>query len=96
MGSRSTSSQTLQGTRRRKLQLTRSSGYSVEAFFLGTVVYFSVSLVQEAIPFAIVGSNTVVDANNKKVRGRSYPWGVAEVDNIEHCDFSTLRNMLIR
>lgn len=38
----------------------------------------------------------MVDANNKKVRGRSYPWGVAEVDNIEHCDFSTLRNMLVR
>ncbi len=53
-------------------------------------------VLQEAIPFAVVGSNTVVDSNNKKVRGRSYPWGVAEVDNIEHCDFATLRNMLVR
>ena len=53
-------------------------------------------LAQEAIPFAVVGSNTVVEVNNKKVRGRTYPWGVAEVDNIEHCDFTTLRNMLIR
>lgn len=51
---------------------------------------------QDAIPFAVVGSNTVVEVNNKKVRGRTYPWGVAEVDNIEHCDFTTLRNMLIR
>lgn len=52
--------------------------------------------LREAIPFAVVGSNTIVDANNKKVRGRNYPWGVAEVDNIDHCDFSTLRNMLVR
>jgi len=52
--------------------------------------------LRDAIPFAVVGSNTVVEVNNKKVRGRTYPWGVAEVDNIEHCDFTTLRNMLIR
>ena len=51
---------------------------------------------QDAIPFAVVGSNSVIDVNNKKVRGRMYPWGVAEVENIEHCDFTTLRNMLIR
>ena len=51
---------------------------------------------QEAIPFAVVGSNTVIEVNNKKVRGRMYPWGVAEVENVEHCDFTTLRNMLVR
>lgn len=61
---------------------------------------FSLSLLslylQEAIPFAVVGSNTVTEVNQKKVRGRMYPWGVVEVENIEHCDFTTLRNMLIR
>ena len=51
---------------------------------------------QDTIPFAVVGSNVVVEVNNKKVRGRSYPWGVVEVENMEHCDFVTLRNMLIR
>lgn len=30
------------------------------------------------------------------MRGRKYPWGVAEVDNPEHCEFSKLRDMLIR
>ena len=53
-------------------------------------------LYQDTIPFAVVGSNAVVEVNNKKVRGRSYPWGVVEVENMEHCDFVTLRNMLIR
>ncbi len=44
----------------------------------------------------MVGSNTTLDVGGKKIRGRKYPWGVVEVDNIEHCDFSTLRNMLLR
>ena len=30
------------------------------------------------------------------VRGRQYPWGIVEVDNISHCDFLALRNMVIR
>lgn len=30
------------------------------------------------------------------VRGRSYPWGVVEVDNEHHCDFVKLRQMLVR
>lgn len=38
----------------------------------------------------------MVEASSKKVRGRVYPWGVAEVDSLDHCDFVVLRNMLIR
>ena len=38
----------------------------------------------------------MVEVSGKKVRGRLYPWGVVEVDNLSHCDFATLRNMLIR
>ncbi|XP_075911230.1 septin-7-like [Petromyzon marinus] len=52
--------------------------------------------IKERIPLAVVGSNTLIDVNGKKVRGRQYPWGVAEVENGEHCDFNVLRNMLIR
>lgn len=49
------------------------------------------------VPFAVVGANTEVStADGRKVRGRSYPWGVIEVDNEEHCDFVKLRQMLIR
>ncbi|XP_076373096.1 septin-7-like isoform X3 [Tachypleus tridentatus] len=52
--------------------------------------------IKERIPFAVVGSNVVVETNGKRVRGRKYPWGVVEVENMEHCDFVALRNILIR
>ncbi|XP_005178859.1 protein peanut-like [Musca domestica] len=49
------------------------------------------------VPFAVVGANTIVElADGKKVRGRRYPWGLVEVENLSHCDFIALRNMVIR
>lgn len=49
------------------------------------------------VPFAIIGSNEgVKSASGKTVRGRSYPWGVVEVENEDHCDFVKLRQLLIR
>jgi septin 7 len=45
----------------------------------------------------VVGSDHVVQTpDGRQVRGRSYPWGVIEVDNEEHCDFVKLRQMLVR
>lgn len=35
-------------------------------------------LLQESIPFAVIGSNTVVEAKGRRVRGRLYPWGIVE------------------
>uniref|UniRef100_A0A3B4BCL4 Septin-type G domain-containing protein n=1 Tax=Periophthalmus magnuspinnatus TaxID=409849 RepID=A0A3B4BCL4_9GOBI len=52
--------------------------------------------IKESIPFAVIGSNTVVEAKGKRVRGRLYPWGIVEVENSAHCDFVKLRNMLVR
>ncbi|XP_064392057.1 septin-1-like isoform X2 [Halichondria panicea] len=52
--------------------------------------------LRESMPFSIVGSNTLLEVNGKRVRGRLYPWGVVEVENKDHCDFVKLRNMLIR
>lgn len=53
--------------------------------------------IMSKVPFAIVGANSEVSTpEGKKVRGRSYPWGVIEVDNEDHCDFVKLRQMLIR
>ncbi|XP_066963305.1 septin-7 isoform X4 [Macrobrachium rosenbergii] len=52
--------------------------------------------MKQRVPFAVVGSNTIVEVDGKKVRGRKYPWGIVEVENMEHCDFIPLRNMLIR
>ncbi|XP_057295521.1 septin-2-like isoform X1 [Hydractinia symbiolongicarpus] len=52
--------------------------------------------LKTSVPFAVVGSNTVYEVNGRKVRGRIYPWGVVDIENPAHCDFTMLRNMLIR
>ncbi|XP_076044070.1 septin-2-like [Oratosquilla oratoria] len=48
------------------------------------------------IPFAVVGSTDFVRVGNKMVRARQYPWGTVQVENEAHCDFTKLREMLIR
>jgi septin 7 len=30
------------------------------------------------VPFAVVGANAIIEVDGKKIRGRRYPWGVAE------------------
>ena len=75
--------------------------------------------LRSRVPFAIVGANSVIEIDGRRVRGRKYPWGVAEgndleeksvsgsgilifllfkfpVENLEHCDFIALRNIVIR
>uniref|UniRef100_A0A2K5DKK2 Septin-type G domain-containing protein n=1 Tax=Aotus nancymaae TaxID=37293 RepID=A0A2K5DKK2_AOTNA len=34
--------------------------------------------LKESIPFAVIGSNTIVEARGRRVRGRLYPWGIVE------------------
>lgn len=34
--------------------------------------------LKASIPFAVVGSNTVIEVAGKKIRGRQYPWGVVD------------------
>jgi len=51
--------------------------------------------LKQAVPYSVVGSNTVIDIRGKKVRGRQYPWGIVEIENPAHCDFIKLRTMLI-
>ena len=49
------------------------------------------------MPFAVIGSEKDVKANDGRVvKGRQYAWGVAEVENEDHCDFKKLRSILIR
>ncbi|XP_075417645.1 septin-4 isoform X4 [Tenrec ecaudatus] len=48
--------------------------------------------LKESIPFAVIGSNTVVEARGRRVRGRLYPWGI--VEGPEGCDQGdTLRKL---
>ncbi|XP_061079999.1 neuronal-specific septin-3-like [Conger conger] len=51
---------------------------------------------REAMPFAVVGSDKEYQVNNKRVLGRKTPWGVVEVENPNHCEFTQLRDFLIR
>lgn len=51
--------------------------------------------LKKAVPFAVIGSNTILEVNGKRVRGRQYPWGIVEVENPKHSDFSKLRSVLV-
>ncbi|XP_070838735.1 septin-5-like isoform X1 [Chaetodon trifascialis] len=53
-------------------------------------------ILKESVPFAVIGSNVQVESKGRKFRGRSYPWGVVEVEDPVHSDFLLLRNMLVR
>ena len=63
---------------------------------------------QDMIPFAIVGSERVINVNGQTVRGRKTRWGVVNIENeqvrrcsaapltAQHTDFNYLRNHLMR
>ncbi|KAF8603334.1 Septin [Ceratobasidium sp. AG-I] len=54
-------------------------------------------ILMTAMPFSIIGSTTDVQTpDGRVVKGREYMWGVAEVENEDHCDFKKLRSLLIR
>ncbi|XP_077447606.1 septin-5-like isoform X1 [Stigmatopora argus] len=53
-------------------------------------------LLKDTVPFAVVGSNVLVESKGRKFKGRVYPWGVVEVESPAHSDFLLLRDMLVR
>ncbi|WVF72811.1 hypothetical protein IAT40_007629 [Kwoniella sp. CBS 6097] len=53
------------------------------------------SALRALLPFAIVGSEEEIMINGEPIRGRRYPWGIVEVDNPDHSDFSRLRSALL-
>jgi cell division control protein 12 len=53
--------------------------------------------MQAVMPFSVIGSiEDVSTPDGRLVKGRQYLWGVAEVENEDHCDFKNLRSLLIR
>ncbi|KAG0196869.1 hypothetical protein BGX28_009675 [Mortierella sp. GBA30] len=53
------------------------------------------SELRSLLPFALIGCEEEIVVNGRKVRARQYPWGVVEVDNAQHCDFTKLRGALL-
>ncbi|MCJ1237399.1 hypothetical protein MMC14_005384 [Varicellaria rhodocarpa] len=54
-------------------------------------------ILTAAMPFSVIGSERDVKmADGRLIKGRQYAWGVAEVENDDHCDFKKLRAILIR
>ncbi len=51
--------------------------------------------IKNCMPFAVIGSNTIIESGGKKVRGRIYPWGIIDIES-NSCDFSKLRTFLCR
>uniref|UniRef100_A0AAY5F1Z0 Septin-type G domain-containing protein n=1 Tax=Electrophorus electricus TaxID=8005 RepID=A0AAY5F1Z0_ELEEL len=52
--------------------------------------------IREMIPFAVVGSDQEYQVNGRRLLGRKTKWGTIEVENITHCEFAYLRDLLIR
>ncbi|XP_029432008.1 septin-12 isoform X6 [Rhinatrema bivittatum] len=52
--------------------------------------------IREKIPFAVVGTDQEHQVNGKRVLGRKTNWGLIEVENVAHCEFANLRDLLIR
>ncbi|CDZ96952.1 gtp binding protein [Phaffia rhodozyma] len=50
--------------------------------------------LRKLLPFSIVGGEEEMRIDGELVRVRRYPWGVVEIDNPEHTDFSRLRSAL--
>lgn len=52
--------------------------------------------IRDSIPFAVVGTDKEHQVNGNKVLGRKTKWGIIEVENVAHCEFANLRDLLIR
>ncbi|XP_030078427.1 septin-4-like [Microcaecilia unicolor] len=47
--------------------------------------------LKRCFPFAVIASNTVVEKEGKRVRGRLYPWGIVEVEDPTVSDLMIMR-----
>merc|ERR1712066_633614 len=47
----------------------------------------------EEQPFSVIGSNFMMDG---RIRARKYPWGVVDIENVEHSDLRLLRDCIMK
>jgi septin family protein len=43
-----------------------------------------------------MGSNTTMESSGRKMRARTYPWGVVDVEDAKYSDLAHLREMLCK
>lgn len=53
-------------------------------------------MCKDIVPFCVVGSTTQHEVGGKFVFGRATRWGVIECENKAHCEFTQLRDLLIK
>jgi len=54
------------------------------------------SQIRKILPFAVCGSEKLVNVDGRQVRARVNRWGVVMIENEAHCEFVYLRNFLMR
>lgn len=50
--------------------------------------------LRDSMPYATIGSTSLVDINGRKTRGRVYPWGVIDIQDEAYSDFIRLKTFL--
>ncbi|KXN71164.1 cell division/GTP binding protein, partial [Conidiobolus coronatus NRRL 28638] len=52
--------------------------------------------IRALIPFSVIGSEQLIEVNGEMVRGRKNRWGVINVEDPTHSEFTHLREFLTR
>lgn len=52
--------------------------------------------IKKMLPYSVIGGNTVIVKNGRNEIAREYSWGLVEIENPAHCDFTFLKSMLLR
>ncbi|KAF3991063.1 hypothetical protein FT663_01815 [Candidozyma haemuli var. vulneris] len=73
---------------------------TLAAYDIGVCKFVSDQEVLDKIhsvsPYAVVGSNAMFkNDQGQMVRARKYHWGMVEIENPDHCDFLSLREVLM-
>lgn len=75
----------------------QKNGIKIYEFPVEEAVRQDISKPYKRVPFGIVCSNNVVkDRNGHLTRIRKYPWGIVEVENLDHNDFVFLRDIILK
>ncbi|KAJ6217426.1 hypothetical protein RDWZM_008583 [Blomia tropicalis] len=52
--------------------------------------------LKSRIPFGVVGHDSFFEKDDQSIRCRQYPWGMVEIDNLDHCDTKAFSDLFIK